>query len=159
MRARCRPQRRQTPKLRPKEFPIPNPVHPTPEDEAAARQLAARIKNEEYPRWWNGLTDDQRRMYIRSASAAKEDSFLAGVVAALAFRAAHPAEQQAGAIPEGMLKADTGKLAELIQEMEEIRADLSKKFKAIPLTDDQVKAVNEYLAERRRNMQRPGGGN
>jgi hypothetical protein len=49
--------------------------------------------------------------------------------------------------------------ADRAKKMEEIRADLSKKFKAIPLTDDQVKAVNEYLAERRRNMQRPGGGN
>ena len=41
--------------------------------------------------------------------------------------------------------------------MEEIQADLTKKYKAIPLTDDQVKGVNEYMAERRKNMQRPGG--
>ena len=47
--------------------------------------------------------------------------------------------------------------ADRTKKMEEVRADLSKKFKAIPLTDDQVKAVNEYLAERRRNMPRPGG--
>ena len=49
--------------------------------------------------------------------------------------------------------------ADRAKKLEEIQADLSKKFKAIPLTDDQVKAVNEYLAERRRNMQRPPGGN
>jgi len=47
--------------------------------------------------------------------------------------------------------------ADRAKKLEEIQADLSKKFKAIPLTDDKVKAVNEYLAERRRNMPRPGG--
>jgi DNA uptake protein ComE-like DNA-binding protein len=45
------------------------------------------------------------------------------------------------------------------KKMEEIQADLSKKFKAIPLTDEQVKAVNDYMAERRRNFQPPPGGN
>src|SRR6187431_2369032 len=35
--------------------------------------------------------------------------------------------------------------------------DRTKKTKAIPLTDDQVKALNEYMAERRKNMPRPGG--
>src|SRR5215213_10396937 len=38
--------------------------------------------------------------------------------------------------------------ADRAKKMEEIQADMSKKFKAIPLTDDQVKAVNEYMAER-----------
>lgn len=44
--------------------------------------------------------------------------------------------------------------ADRAKKMEEIQADLSKKFKAIPLTDEKVKAVNEYMAERRRNFQR-----
>ncbi len=48
--------------------------------------------------------------------------------------------------------------ADRAKRLEEIQADLSKKFRAIPLTDDQVKAVNEYFAERRKNMQRPAGG-
>jgi hypothetical protein len=48
--------------------------------------------------------------------------------------------------------------ADRAKKMEEIQADLSKKFKAIPLTDEQVKAVNEYMAERRKNMPRPPGG-
>jgi hypothetical protein len=43
--------------------------------------------------------------------------------------------------------------------LEEIQADLSKKFKAIPLTDDQVKAVNDYMAERRKQMQQQRGNN
>ena len=47
--------------------------------------------------------------------------------------------------------------ADRAKKMEEIQADLTKKYKAIPLTDDQVKGVNEYMAERRKNMQRPGG--
>ena len=45
--------------------------------------------------------------------------------------------------------------ADRAKKMEEISADNAKKFKAIPLTDAQVKAVTEYFAERRRNMQRP----
>jgi hypothetical protein len=45
------------------------------------------------------------------------------------------------------------------KKLDEISMDLTKKFKAIPLTDEQVKAVNDYMAERRRNMQqRQGGG-
>ena len=43
--------------------------------------------------------------------------------------------------------------ADRAKKLEEIQADLSKKFKAIPLTDDQVKAVNDYMAERRKQMQ------
>jgi len=46
--------------------------------------------------------------------------------------------------------------ADRAKKMDEIQADLTKKYKAIPLTDDQVKALNEYMAERRKNMQRPG---
>jgi len=44
--------------------------------------------------------------------------------------------------------------ADRAKKMEEINADNTKKYKEIPLTDDQVKAVNEYFAERRKNMQR-----
>jgi hypothetical protein len=47
--------------------------------------------------------------------------------------------------------------ADRAKKMEEINADLSKKYKAIPLTDAQVKAVNEYMATRR--GPRPPGGN
>ena len=47
--------------------------------------------------------------------------------------------------------------ADRAKKMEEINADLSKKYKAIPLTDAQVKAVNEYMATRRGS--RPPGGN
>ena len=42
--------------------------------------------------------------------------------------------------------------ADRAKKMEEISAENAKKFKAIPLTDAQVKAVTEYFAERRRNM-------
>lgn len=49
--------------------------------------------------------------------------------------------------------------ADRAKKLEEILAENTKKYKAIPLTDEQVKAVNEYFAERRKNMQRPGGGN
>ena len=47
--------------------------------------------------------------------------------------------------------------ADRAKKMEEINADVSKKYKAIPLTDAQVKAVNEYMATRR--GPRPPGGN
>ena len=47
--------------------------------------------------------------------------------------------------------------ADRAKKMEEINADLTKKYKAIPLTDAQVKAVNEYMATRR--GPRPPGGN
>ncbi len=47
--------------------------------------------------------------------------------------------------------------ADRAKKMEEINADLSKKYKAIPLTDAQVKAVTEYMATRR--GPRPPGGN
>jgi Spy/CpxP family protein refolding chaperone len=45
------------------------------------------------------------------------------------------------------------------KKLEEIQAENTKKYKAIPLTDDQVKAVNDYLAERRKNRMQNGGGN
>jgi Spy/CpxP family protein refolding chaperone len=52
---------------------------------------------------------------------------------------------------------------ERTKKLEEISAENTKKYKDIPLTDDQVKAVNEYFAERRKNMQKnagkQGGGN
>jgi len=44
------------------------------------------------------------------------------------------------------------------KKMEEINAELTKKYKEIPLTDEQVKAVTEYFAERRKNMQQRNGG-
>ena len=47
--------------------------------------------------------------------------------------------------------------ADRAKKMDEINADLAKKYKAIPLTDEQVKAVTEYLATRR--GPRPPGGN
>ena len=47
--------------------------------------------------------------------------------------------------------------ADRAKKMEEINADLAKKYKAIPLTDEQVKAVTEYMATRR--GPRPPGGN
>jgi len=45
---------------------------------------------------------------------------------------------------------------ERTKKMKETNDEKEKKFKAIPLTDDQIKAVNEFYAEMRRN--RPGGG-
>ncbi len=45
------------------------------------------------------------------------------------------------------------------KKMDELQADLNKKYKAIPITEDQIKAVNDYYAEMRRNMQQGGGGN
>lgn len=45
------------------------------------------------------------------------------------------------------------------KKMAEIKAENSKKFKAIPLTDDQVKAVDEFYDEQmKRMMNRQGGG-
>lgn len=37
------------------------------------------------------------------------------------------------------------------KKMKEVNDERTKKFKAIPLTDDQVKAVNQYLDEMRNN--------
>ena len=47
---------------------------------------------------------------------------------------------------------------ERAKKLEELNTELTKKYKEIPLTDEQVKAVTEYFAERRKNMQK-GGGN
>jgi Spy/CpxP family protein refolding chaperone len=45
------------------------------------------------------------------------------------------------------------------KKTEAIQADLDKKYKAIPLTDEQIKAINAYYEEMRRNFQqRQGGG-
>ena len=46
--------------------------------------------------------------------------------------------------------------ADRAKKMEEINADLSKKYKAIPLTEEQVKAVTEQMSQMRRGP-RPGG--
>ncbi len=43
-------------------------------------------------------------------------------------------------------------------KMKEVRDANNKKFKDIPLTDDQIKAVNDFYDEMRKNRQR-GGGN
>jgi len=44
-------------------------------------------------------------------------------------------------------------------KQKEIRETNNKKFKDIPLTDDQIKAVNEFYDEMRKNRgPRPGGG-
>jgi Spy/CpxP family protein refolding chaperone len=49
------------------------------------------------------------------------------------------------------------------KKMEEIQADNNKQYKAIPLTDDQIKAVNDLMEEMRKQMQQQrqngGGGN
>jgi hypothetical protein len=46
--------------------------------------------------------------------------------------------------------------------MDEVRAATDKKYKEMPLTDDQIKAVNDFYDEWRKNMQQQrngGGGN
>ena len=45
------------------------------------------------------------------------------------------------------------------KKLDEIRAENSKKFKAIPLTDDQVKAVDAYYDEQIKKMMNRSGGN
>lgn len=48
------------------------------------------------------------------------------------------------------------------KKMDEIQADNNKQYKAIPLTDDQIKAVNDFFDEMRKQMQQQrqnGGGN
>jgi hypothetical protein len=46
------------------------------------------------------------------------------------------------------------------KKMDEMQADQLKQYKAIPLTDDQVKAVQSFFEEMRKNMQqqRQNGG-
>ena len=46
---------------------------------------------------------------------------------------------------------------ERTKKLEEINTENTKKYKEIPLTEDQIKAINEYFAERRKNMQKKGG--
>ena len=48
------------------------------------------------------------------------------------------------------------------KKMDEIQAENDKQYKAIPLTDDQIKAVNDFFDEMRKQMQQQrqnGGGN
>jgi Spy/CpxP family protein refolding chaperone len=48
------------------------------------------------------------------------------------------------------------------KKMDEVRAATDKKYKEMPLTDDQIKAVNDFYDEWRKNMQQQrngGGGN
>lgn len=48
------------------------------------------------------------------------------------------------------------------KKMDEVRATTDKKYKEMPLTDDQIKAVNDFYDEWRKNMQQQrngGGGN
>ncbi len=52
--------------------------------------------------------------------------------------------------------------ADRAKKREEIQANINKKYKEIPLTDDQVKSVNDFYDEWRKNMQQQrgsGGGN
>ena len=44
------------------------------------------------------------------------------------------------------------------KKMDEVKAENSKKFKAIPLTDDQVKAVDAFYEEQTKRMMNRGGG-
>ena len=43
------------------------------------------------------------------------------------------------------------------KKVEAINADRDKKFKAIPLTDEQVKAINEYFTEMQKAQQQQRG--
>ena len=49
------------------------------------------------------------------------------------------------------------------KKMDDAQADADKQFKAIPLTDDQIKAVKDFFEEQRKQMQQQrqqnGGGN
>jgi hypothetical protein len=48
------------------------------------------------------------------------------------------------------------------KKMNDVRADVNQQYKAIPLTDDQIKAVNDFFDEQRKQMQQQrqnGGGN
>ncbi|MFL5742285.1 MAG: hypothetical protein ACJ75B_18820 [Flavisolibacter sp.] len=50
------------------------------------------------------------------------------------------------------------------KQLDQIQADQNKEYKAIPLTDDQIKAVNDFFEEQRKQMQQQrqqngGGGN
>jgi len=43
-------------------------------------------------------------------------------------------------------------------KMKTVNDEKTKKFKAIPLTDDQIKAVNDFYEEMRKNRPQRGGG-
>ena len=43
-------------------------------------------------------------------------------------------------------------------KMKTVNEEKTKKLKAIPLTDDQIKAVNDFYEEMRRNRPQRGGG-
>ena len=43
------------------------------------------------------------------------------------------------------------------KKMEEIQTGLNKQYKEVPLTDDQIKAVNNFFEEMRKQMQQRGG--
>jgi hypothetical protein len=48
------------------------------------------------------------------------------------------------------------------KKMSDARAEVNQQYKAIPLTDDQIKAVNDFFDEQRKQMQQQrqnGGGN
>ena len=44
------------------------------------------------------------------------------------------------------------------KKLDEVKAENTKKFKAIPLTDDQVKAVDAYFEEQMKKMMNRGSG-
>lgn len=48
---------------------------------------------------------------------------------------------------------------EKAKKMAAIDEESAKKYKAIPLKDEQVKAVGDFFDDMRKNMRRPGGGN
>lgn len=60
-------------------------------------------------------------------------------------------------------QGETRGMRELSEEeraakMKTVNEEKNKKFKAIPLTDDQIKAVNDFYEEMRKNRPQRGGG-
>ncbi|MFN2439029.1 MAG: hypothetical protein ABR503_07505 [Chitinophagaceae bacterium] len=45
------------------------------------------------------------------------------------------------------------------KKMDEVKTENNKKYKAIPLTEDQVESVEEFFEEQRKNMQQRQNGN
>jgi hypothetical protein len=45
------------------------------------------------------------------------------------------------------------------KKMDEVKAENNKKYKAIPLTDEQAKSEDEFFEEQRKNMQQRQNGN
>jgi hypothetical protein len=75
--------------------PAPLSDHPPPQGrmsmtDKAMMTEANRITFNSKADWWNGLTDHQRRRYLREPSTGKEEAFKAGVLAALAARPSQP---------------------------------------------------------------------